>query len=266
MSIDLLTIIEEMGRTGLEMTLMQSAEGASGNISVFVRELVGLNKHFTQIKPIKLPGKLTGLANGWLVVTAAGNRLRDITSSPEENLCVLNFLPDGEQALMYTAIDLHPTSEYDSHLLIHNDHVSNRGLDYHAVIHVQPLYLTYLTHLMQYSETIHLNRRLMRWEPETITFLPEGIGIVPFRLPGTLEQARATLEAMRQHRLVVWQRHGVISRSDESLRKAADLVEYAETAAHFEFLNLTLGHTDGGMSDDEVKKICQVNGIKQTFF
>lgn len=255
-----------MGRTGSEMTINQSAEGAAGNISVFVRELDGMDKRFTQVKPVKLPARLTGLANGWLVVTASGKRLRDISSSPENNLCVLNIMPDGEQALMYTGAEIHPTSEYDSHLLIHNDHVQNRSLEYHVVIHVQPLYLTYLTHLLQYSETNHLNRRLMRWEPETILFLPEGVGMVPFRLPGTLEQAKATLEAMRQHRLVVWQRHGVVSRSDESLTKAANLVEYAETAAHFEFLNLALGHTEGGMSDAEIRQICELNGIKQSFF
>jgi len=167
---------------------------------------------------------------------------------------------------MYANGDIHPTSEYDSHLLIHQDQVETRSLEFHAIIHVQPLYLTYLTHLMQYSETMHLNRRLMRWEPETILSLPEGIGVVPFRIPGTLEQAQATLEAIRVHRLVVWQRHGTVSRSDESLKKAADLVEYAETAAHFEYLNLSLGRTEGGMSDEEVRQICDKNGIRQNYF
>ena len=90
--------------------------------------------------------------------------------------------------------------------------------------------------------------------------------MVPFRLLGTIEQAQATIEAMRTHRLVVWQRHGTVSRSDQSIIKAADLVEYAEKAAHFEYLNLSLGHSEGGMSDEEIKSICALYGIRQSYF
>jgi rhamnulose-1-phosphate aldolase len=266
MPVELNQIIAEMGETGLEMTRMNAAEAAAGNLSVFVRDLSGLDARFNLKKQVKLSIKAPALAGGWLVVSGTGRRLRDIGAAPEKNLCVLNIMPDGEQAIMHTGIDLRPTSEYDSHLLIHQDHVASRSLEYHAVVHVQPVYLTYLTHLMQYSETSHLNRRLMRWEPETILLLPEGVGVIPFRLLGTMEQAQSTLEAMRTYRLVVWQRHGTVSRSDQSLIKAADLVEYAETAAHFEYLNLALGHTEGGMSDEEIKSICALYGIKQNYF
>jgi len=266
MSVELNQIIAEMGQTGLEMTQMSAAEAAAGNLSVFVRELTGMDDRFHLAKPINLSIKTPALAGGWLVVTGTGRRLRDISSAPEKNLCVLNIMPDGEQAIMYTGIDLRPTSEYDSHLLIHQDHVASRALDYHAVVHVQPVYLTYLTHLLQYSETNRLNRRLMRWEPETILQLPEGVGVIPFRILGTMEQAQSTLEAMRIFRLVIWQRHGTVSRSDQSIIKAADLVEYAEAAAHFEYLNLGLGHTEGGMSDEEIKSICALYGIEQKYF
>jgi len=43
-------------------------------------------------------------------------------------------------------------------------------------------------------------------------------------------------------------------------------VEYAEAAAHFEYLNLGLGHTEGGMSDEEIKSICALYGIEQKYF
>ena len=91
------------------------------------------------------------------------------------------------------------------------------------------------------------------------------MGVIPFHLLGTMEQATSTLQAMRIHRLVVWQRHGTVSRSDQSIIKAADLVEYAETAAHYEYLNLALGHSEGGMTDEEIKSICAQYGIKQSF-
>ena len=39
------------------------------------------------------------------------------------------------------------------------------------------------------------------------------------------------VECLRTHRIVIWAKHGVMARSDISVKRAADLVEYAETAA-----------------------------------
>ena len=46
MSVELNQIIAEMGQTGLEMTQMSAAEAAAGNLSVFVRELTGMDDRF----------------------------------------------------------------------------------------------------------------------------------------------------------------------------------------------------------------------------
>ena len=67
---------------------------------------------------------------------------------------------------------------------------------------------------------------------------------------------RDTVERSRDYRLVVWQRHGVIARSDVSASRAADLVEYAEVAARYEVLNLQLGSPARGLSDDELRAVC----------
>jgi len=47
-----------------------------------------------------------------------------------------------------------------------------------------------------------------------------------------------TLESLRKHRIVVWAKHGVMAQSDVSVKRAVDRVEYAETAAKYEYLNL----------------------------
>jgi rhamnulose-1-phosphate aldolase len=113
-------------------------------------------------------------------------------------------------------------------------------------VHAQPLHLTYLSHIPRYQDQTYLNRHVLRWQPEAIINLPEGIGVLPFEVPGSPELMRATLQAMRQHRLVLWGKHGVISRSDQSVLKAADLIEYAETGAHYELLNLDKGEPAQG--------------------
>ncbi|MEI7988034.1 MAG: class II aldolase/adducin family protein [Chloroflexota bacterium] len=263
---DFNTIIKEIGKAGQEISELGSVEGSAGNISVFVRELYGFDHLFKPVAKISLPVISPALSKGWIIFTGTGKRMRDIAQSPETTLCAVQVENGGEMGMLYAA-DPHilPTIEYNSHLAVHNYHVDTNSFDYHAIVHAQPLDITYLSHKPEYDSTLKMTLRLIRWEPETICVFPEGIGIVPFQVPGTSEQMIATLEMMKIHRLVVWQRHGTVSRSNISVLKAGDLVEYAEAAARFEMLNLQLGKTDGGLTDEEILRVCKTNGVTQSF-
>ena len=229
------TMITEMGLAGQRMVEIGAAEAAAGNLSIYVRELhpAGLDT-FPKRDVIELPLASPALANGWLLVTASGRRLRDIADTPATTLCLLHIEPQGTQAVLHTAANLHPTSELNSHLAIHNDQVGRRSLPYHAVVHAQPLHLTYLSHITPPGDTRGFNRRLLRWQPETIMQFPAGIAVLPFEVPGTLKQAMQTAAALQKHDAVLWQQHGMVARADTGVRAAADLIDYAETAAHYE--------------------------------
>ena len=114
-------------------------------------------------------------------------------------------------------------------------------INFHALVHAQPPYLTYLSHVAAYQDEAYLSRHLLRWQPETIIQMPEGIGPIPFIVPGSSELVAATVESLRQHQITVWSKHGVLSRSDASVMHACDLIEYAEAAAaHLGNTGLTL--------------------------
>jgi rhamnulose-1-phosphate aldolase len=259
-------ILREIGDTGQQMTALGADEGSAGNISVFVRSVEGVDEHFWDHGVIDLPVACPALQGGWLVVTGAGRRMRDLSQDPEATLIILEILDGGRQATLFSASNAKPTSELNSHLAIHDDQVGRHNLSYSAIVHAQPRFLTYISHLPEYADTTSLNRHLLRWEPETIITFPEGIGMIPFHVPGSPEQMADTMAGLQVFRAVVWRRHGIVTRSDESVRKAGDLVEYAETAAHFEYLNLQLGRPTEGLSDDELHAICKMYGINQKFF
>ncbi|WP_017719711.1 class II aldolase/adducin family protein [Kamptonema formosum] len=259
-------ILWEIGDVGRRMAQINAAEGAAGNISVFLRNLPEMDSRFRSRGSIDLPVTVPALSGGWLIVSGSGRRLRDLARNPDTTLCLLHIQQGGEAGEIYAASDLRPTSEFNSHLAIHNDHVARRSLSEHAVVHAQPLYLTYLSHLDAYSETFAFNRRLLRWQPETILEFPEGIGVLPFLVPGSQDLAEATVEPLRSHRAAIWRRHGIVTHADAGVRKAGDLVEYAETAAHYEYLNLRAGEPAAGMSDFELRLICDCFGINQPFF
>ena len=99
-----------------------------------------------------------------------------------------------------------------------------------------------------------------------IVNLPEGIGYVPFLLPGSAALMEATVAELRDHRVVLWGKHGAMSRSDNSVKRACDRIEYAETGAHYEYLNLTNGEAGEGLSIEEIRSICAAFGVNQTIF
>jgi rhamnulose-1-phosphate aldolase len=158
------------------------------------------------------------------------------------------------------------TSEFNSHLAVHYDQIKASGTNFHAIIHAQPMHLTYLSHVPRYQDETFLNTHLLRWQPETIVNLPEGIGFVPFHVPGSAALMAATVASLRSHRIVIWAKHGVMARSDISVKRAADRVEYAETAAKYEIFNLSTGEIGEGLSIDEIRAICATLNVDQTIF
>jgi rhamnulose-1-phosphate aldolase len=92
------------------------------------------------------------------------------------------------------------------------------------------------------------------------------MGYVTFQVPGSLALMKATVESLRQHRIIIWGKHGVMTRSDISTKRASDRVEYAEAAARYEYLNLTTGEQGLGLSRDEIRAICKEFDIQQNIF
>ncbi len=254
-------LVGEFAQVGNDLSRLEAAEGAAGNLSVFVRRLTGLPPGLKSGRDLPLPVAVPALAGGWIVVTGAGKRLRDIDGDPLGNLCVLHIKEGGRSAGLHAAQGLRPTSELNSHLAVHNDHVLRWGLSLHAIVHAQPPFLTYLSHHPAYQDQAHLNRHLMRWEPETMMAFPEGITSIAFEIPGSEAMMRSTIAALEVHRLVVWQKHGVMARSDAGLAAASDLVEYAEAAARLEFMNLQIGEPSEGILPEEMRKLREAWGI-----
>lgn len=258
-----------MGEAGRHLAEIEASEGAAGNISVCVRWPLELRARFPVVGEIELPEPVPELAGATFLVTGSGRRLREITGEPTANIAGIVVNDGGRTGKLYTSFQRRferVTSEFNSHLAVHHDQILTSGTNFHAVIHAQPVHLTYLSHIPRYQDERYLNTHLLRWQPETIVNLPEGIGFIPFCLPGSPELMAANVESLRKHRIVVWAKHGVMARSDVSVKRAADRVEYAETAAHYEYLNLATGEMGEGLSVAELQAICRTFSIQQDIF
>ncbi len=262
-------IIGLIGETGLRLAEIGASEGAAGNISVYMGWDVDPTPHFPVCEAFSLPTVAPELAGHAFLVTGSGRRLREISARPEGNLAFIRVEAGGKTAELYTSparLFQKPTTEFNSHLAVHRDQIAHHGLNFHALIHAQPLHLVYLSHIPRYQDTYYLSRHCLRWQPESIVNLPEGIGFVPFLLPGSPELMFANVRSLRDHRIALWAKHGVMARSDASIKKACDLIEYAETGARYEYLNLTNHGLADGLTTQEIRLICDSFGVAQHIF
>ena len=266
---DLENLLEMVAEAGFRMAQIDACEGAAGNISVCLRWELDVQVLFPRIEKIELPQPVPGLAGASMIVSGSGCRLRDIGDRPTANLVCLVVDEGGLTASQYTGPDSlirKVTSEFNSHLAVHNDRIISTGTNFHALIHAQPPYLTYLSHIPRYQDKAYLNTHLLRWQPEMIVNLPEGLGCIPFLIPGSPDLMAATVAALRTHRVALWGKHGVMARSDLSVKRASDRIEYAEAGARYEYMNLANGEMGEGLSAEEVRAICAAFGVKQSVY
>ena len=260
-------ILSSIGAGGGRVAGMDASEGAAGNISVYIGWPMEVRRRFPIVEEIRLPQPAPHLADNLVIVTGSGRRLREIQIDPVANLGVVRISHDGTGGVLHTApgrLFERLTSEWNSHLAVHDVVVERSGTNFHAVVHAQPPRLTSLSHVPSYANEAYLNQRLLRWEPETIINLPAGIGFLPFMLPGSAPLMAANVKSLREHRIVVWAKHGVMARSSISVKRAVDRIEYAETGANYEYMDLVNGGRAEGLTLEELRTVVAAFDVQTT--
>lgn len=264
---DFSELMTSIGEAGFRLSEIEASEGAAGNISVYIGWPIDPRRQFPFEETVPLPQAVPELAGKLFLITGSGRRLREIIQDPGANLGCLVIDPGGTTGHLYTSprrLFAQLTSEFNSHLAVHSDQVTRTGTNFHVVVHAQPPYLTYLSHIPLYQNTDYLNAHILRWQPELIVQLPNGVGFIPFHVPGSEAQMEDTLAGLRDHNIVLWAKHGVVARSELSVKRAADRIEYAETGARYEYMNLTNNQAGEGLTPDELEAVCKAFHITPT--
>lgn len=209
------------------------AEATSGNISVNVTDSYpGIRLDFRTYPMIPLETRYPTLANHYIFITAKGSRMRNIAKDPGGGLCLIKISKKGDayQALFGDPENpLDPSTEILTHLAIH-DKMVKAGNGNTAIVHAHVHELVTLTHDPELRSAKKLNALLMGMHTETAYFLPEGIGYVPLVAPGSPELAKATFKSLKDHTLVVWEKHGCIA-IGKDVHEAFDRIDVLAKAA-----------------------------------
>ncbi|WP_034945373.1 rhamnulose-1-phosphate aldolase [Erwinia oleae] len=180
---------------------------------------------------VELSQPARDLAGCWFLVTGSGKFFRNVQFDPADSLALLQITEDG------MAYHIHwglvngglPTSELASHLQSHAVRKAvSGGLD-RVIMHCHATNLIALSYVLP-LDVPTFTRKLWEGSTECLVVFPDGIGIVPWMVPGTDGIGSATAEQMRAHSLVLWPHHGIFG-TGPTLDEAFGLIDTAEKAS-----------------------------------
>ncbi len=260
---ELKKIIDEIGEIGTFLWQKGWAERNAGNISIDVTEVLQDSiKSLKKGKKIPFPVPDPILKDRLYLVTATGARLRDTKKFPEENilLVMIDRKLDGYYILNDNKLDRPSTSEFISHLLIYAFLLRNTS-EKKAILHTHPNHIIALTHIKKYIHEKDFNRLIWSIHPEVKVVIPEGVGFIPYKCPGTDKLGYETVKGFKGHRIVVWEKHGCVA-IGKDLFEAFDLIDTVNKSCEIFFICKNAGFEPEGLSEKQIKELVKKYNLK----
>ena len=234
------------------------AERNGGNITVNITEFVDAEiATLPALAPAIQIGKvLPYLKNKYFYAKGTGKRMRDLARNPMQNGSIIRLCDDCASYEIIADEPFLPTSELPSHLALQN-YLLQTGSCYKATLHTHPIELVAMSHNPRFLKEGELTRVLWSMIPETLAFAPLGIGIVPYNLPGSVELADATLEQIKKHDVVLWEKHGTVA-VGQDIMDAFDQTDVLCKAANIYMCARNMGFEPEGMTPETMRQIQQV--------
>ncbi len=231
------------------------AERNGGNITVNVTEFVDDEiRAMPAISPVKQIGKVLPMLRGkYFYAKGTGKRMRDLARWPMQNGAIIRICEDCASYEIIADEPVMPTSELPSHLALQN-YLLQTGSTYKATLHTHPIELVAMSHIRRFLKGDEMTRVLWSMIPETLAFAPLGIGIVPYSIPGSIELADATMEKIKYHDVVLWEKHGTVAVGTD-IMDAFDQTDVLCKAANIYMCARNMGSEPDGMTDKDIREI-----------
>ena len=252
------TEIAKASEAGSYLWEREWAERNGGNISLNLTDIIGeLAGNFDGYRYVECDNFPKAAAGMVFFVTGTGERLRELTR-PSEAGCIVRFDQEvnGFHVLWggKSLPDYRPTSEFISHVKIHVDK-QKYAPEHRAVIHTHPLELICITHHPELdTDEEALNNIIWSMLPEVRAFVPKGVGITSYTLPGSLELANKTVKSLRTRDVTLWNKHGAISTGADAL-EAFDYIDVANKGAKLYLKCLASGFVPKGLTTEEMDEL-----------
>lgn len=150
-----------------------------------------------------------------------------------------------------------PTSELPTHFM---SHIERLKLDpnHRVVMHNHATHVLAMTFIHELDEA-KFTKTLWQMCTECVVVFPDGIGIIPWMIPGSNEIGRETAEKMKEYHAVIWPQHGIFG-TGTTIDEAFGLIETIEKAA--QVFMLVAGHEiRQRITDEQLTTLAQAFGV-----
>lgn len=219
-------------------------ERNGGNISYRLKEeeVNGIKEFINEYRDFQPIGvTVTNLANEYFLVTGSGKFIRNISLAPSENVGIVKIDEAGENYKIVWGLEnnARPTSELPSHLMSHSVKKEKTNGQHRVIMHSHATNVIALTFVLPLDGKV-FTRELWEMATECPVVFPDGIGIVPWMVPGGAEIARETAKLMEEHNAVIWAHHGIFC-SEADLDLTFGLLDTIEKSAEILVKVLSMG-------------------------
>ena len=187
-------------------------ERNGGNLSYRMneKEVEELKEYFNEGAEWKNIGtEVKGLANEYFMVTGSGKYMKNVNDEFEDAVCILKVSEDGTKyKIVYGLVNGgRPTSELPTHLM-NLEVLKHRDKDIRIVYHCHPVNTIALTFVLPLEDEI-FTREIWEMMTECPIIFPNGIGVIPWMVPGGREIGVKTSEIMKEKDIAIWAHHGM---------------------------------------------------------
>lgn len=193
-------------------------ERNGGNLSYRIKpeEVASVQEEFSPKAWQPIGTTVPDLAGEYFLVTGSGKYMRNVSIQPEDSICIVELDKKGEEYRICWGLvnGGKPTSELPSHLMNHE--VKKKATDgrYRVIYHAHTTNTIALTFVLPLEDEA-FTRELWEMATECPVVFPDGIGIVPWMVPGGRDIAVATSELMKKYDVAVWAHHGMFCAGED---------------------------------------------------
>ena len=154
-------------------------------------------------------GKVPDLACEYFMVTGSGKFFRNVQL--KANVCIIVLDDKGEKFKIVWGLTEggRPTSELPSHLM-NLEVCKKRDENIRVVYHCHPTNIIALTFVLPLDDRV-FTRELWEMATECPVVFPNGLGVVPWMVPGGRDIAIATSKIMETKDFAIWAHHGAFA-------------------------------------------------------
>ncbi len=154
--------------------------------------------------------EVKGLANEFFLVTGSGKYFRNVILDPADTLAIIEINEDGTKYRICFGLvnGGRPTSELPSHLMNHEVKKRKSNGAHRVIYHAHTTNVIALTFVLPLTDEV-FTRELWEMATECPVVFPDGVGVVPWEVPGGRKIAVETSKLMEKYDVAIWAHHGM---------------------------------------------------------